>query len=130
MPRTTWLDGLDSAPADAKPVLLSCLDADGDGRLAAPDPGVPAGVEIALDPARRPLFIHCARGKDRTGMMAGLYRIEAQGWEPVAAVEEMRFFGYHGWYHDLIDYVRRYVPRGYRAPVAQRDSTAVQGEAR
>ena len=86
--------------------------------------------EIALDPARRPLFIHCARGKDRTGMMAALYRIEAQGWEPVAAVEEMRFFGYHGWYHDLIDYVRRYVPRGYGAPVAQRDSTAVHDEAR
>src|SRR5439155_4358719 len=29
---------------------------------------------IALDPARRPLFIHCTHGVDRTGMMAGLYR--------------------------------------------------------
>ena len=72
--------------------------------------------EIALDPARRPLFIHCSHGKDRTGMMTGLYRIEAQGWEPAAAVEEMGFLGYHGWYHDLVNYVRNYHPRGYRAP--------------
>jgi len=70
---------------------------------------------IALDPARRPLFIHCARGVDRTGMMAGLYRIEAQGWQPAAAMEEMRLLGYHDWYNDLIHYVRDYVPRGYGA---------------
>jgi len=70
---------------------------------------------IALDPARRPLFIHCAQGVDRTGMMAGLYRIEAQGWQPAAAMEEMRALGYHDWYNDLIHYVRDYVPRGYGA---------------
>jgi endonuclease/exonuclease/phosphatase family metal-dependent hydrolase/protein tyrosine phosphatase (PTP) superfamily phosphohydrolase (DUF442 family) len=70
---------------------------------------------IALDPARRPLFIHCARGVDRTGMMAGLYRIEVQGWQPTAAMEEMRALGYHDYYNDLINYVRDYVPRGYAA---------------
>jgi endonuclease/exonuclease/phosphatase family metal-dependent hydrolase/protein tyrosine phosphatase (PTP) superfamily phosphohydrolase (DUF442 family) len=70
---------------------------------------------IALDPARRPLFIHCAQGVDRTGMMAGLYRIEAEGWQPAAAMEEMRVLGYHDWYNDLINYVRDYVPRGYGA---------------
>jgi endonuclease/exonuclease/phosphatase family metal-dependent hydrolase/protein tyrosine phosphatase (PTP) superfamily phosphohydrolase (DUF442 family) len=68
---------------------------------------------IALDPARRPLFIHCTHGVDRTGTMAALYRIEAQGWSTPAAVEEMQLLGYHGWYHALIDYVRGYVPRGY-----------------
>ena len=76
---------------------------------------------IALDPARRPLFIHCTHGVDRTGMMAGLYRIEAQGWQPAAAMEEMRLLGYHDWYNDLINYVRDYVPRGYGAASAGTD---------
>ena len=71
--------------------------------------------QIALDPARRPLFIHCKHGKNRTGMMAALYRIEAQGWQASAAIEEMRLFGYQGWYDDLISFVRDYVPRGYGA---------------
>jgi endonuclease/exonuclease/phosphatase family metal-dependent hydrolase len=69
--------------------------------------------EIVLDPARRPVFIHCAHGEDRTGMMAALYRIEAQGWQPSGAIEEMRLLGYHGWYNDLENYARDYVPRGY-----------------
>ena len=68
---------------------------------------------IALDPKRRPLFIHCTYGVDRTGMMAALYRIEAQGWQTSAAIEEMRLLGYHDWYNDPVNFVRDYVPRGY-----------------
>lgn len=73
--------------------------------------------EVALDPSSRPLFIHCAHGEDRTGMMSALYRIEVDGWRMPAAIEEMRLLGYNGWYHDLINYVRNYVPRGYVARV-------------
>jgi protein tyrosine/serine phosphatase len=60
---------------------------------------------------------------DRTGMMAGLYRIETQGWQPAAAMEEMRLLGYHDWYNDLINYVRDYVPRGYSVPDSVSTST-------
>ena len=34
---------------------------------------------VVLDPARQPVFFHCAHGKDRTGTMAALYRIEVDG---------------------------------------------------
>jgi endonuclease/exonuclease/phosphatase family metal-dependent hydrolase/protein tyrosine phosphatase (PTP) superfamily phosphohydrolase (DUF442 family) len=68
---------------------------------------------IALDPARRPLFIHCTHGEDRTGTMAALYRIEAQGWANSAALEEMELLGFHGWFRSLRHYVRDYVARGY-----------------
>ena len=76
--------------------------------------------EVVLDPARQPVFIHCVHGVDRTGTMAALYRIEAQGWQPPGAIEEMRLLGYHGWYNDLVNYVRDYKPRGFVRPA--RDS--------
>jgi protein tyrosine/serine phosphatase len=68
--------------------------------------------EIVLDPERQPVFFHCAHGKDRTGTMAALYRIEVDGWTSDEAVEEMQAFGYHDYFRDLIQFVRRYRPRG------------------
>jgi len=79
----------------------------------------PAEEQIAtffktvLDPSRKPVFFHCAHGKDRTGTMAALYRIEVDGWTSAEAIEEMQAFGYHDNYQDLIEFVRKYVPRGY-----------------
>lgn len=70
--------------------------------------------EIVLDPARQPVYFHCALGKDRTGMMAALYRIEVDGWTPEEAIEEMQAFGYNDLWRDLIDFVKRYKPRGYK----------------
>lgn len=64
--------------------------------------------EVVLDPAKRPVYFHCAHGKDRTGTMAALYRIGVDGWTPEEAIEEMRSFGYHEIYRDLIDFVRAY----------------------
>ncbi|HYE97691.1 MAG TPA: tyrosine-protein phosphatase [Planctomycetota bacterium] len=66
-----------------------------------------------LDPVRQPVYFHCAHGKDRTGTMAALYRIEVDGWTPEEAVEEMQAFGYHDNYKDLINFVRSYKPRGF-----------------
>jgi protein tyrosine phosphatase (PTP) superfamily phosphohydrolase (DUF442 family) len=55
-------------------------------------------LAIALDPAHRPVYIHCAQGIDRTGVMAGIYRIEHDGWTNEAALAEMNWFGhFRGW---------------------------------
>lgn len=72
--------------------------------------------DVVLDPARRPVFVHCAQGKDRTGTMCALYRMEVQGWTPELAYEEMREFGFHEHYRDLRDYVLAYRPRGFAPP--------------
>lgn len=69
--------------------------------------------ETVLDPAMQPVFFHCAYGKDRTGTMAALWRIERDGWTPEEAIEEMHAFGYHDYFDDLIDFVRAYHPRGF-----------------
>ena len=80
------------------------------------DEAVKKFFEVVLDPARQPVYIHCAFGKDRTGTMAAIYRLEVDRWTADEAIQEMEAFGYHNMYHALIDYVRAYKPRGFAAP--------------
>lgn len=47
-------------------------------------------VEVASDPACRPVYIHCELGKARTGVAVAAYRIVAQGWSLDAALAEFR----------------------------------------
>ncbi len=72
--------------------------------------------EVVLDPARRPAFVHCAHGKDRTGTMCALYRMEVQGWSAEDAFAEMQRLGFHDFYGDLERYVLAYRPRGFAPP--------------
>ena len=76
---------------------------------------IDAFLRLAADPARRPLFFHCRHGKDRTGAMAALYRMERQGWRPPDAVEEMRAFGFHRHYRKLYRFVESYPSGNSRA---------------
>ncbi|MDQ7780328.1 MAG: tyrosine-protein phosphatase [Planctomycetota bacterium] len=69
--------------------------------------------DTVLDPQSWPVYFHCAHGKDRTGTMAALYRIEIDGWTAKEAMEEMQYFGYHDIYEDLIKFVEEYKPRGF-----------------
>jgi hypothetical protein len=81
------------------------------------DPPTDAQVELffetVLDPAKRPVYFHCLHGRDRTGTMAALYRIEVEGWKPERAVEEMKRLGFRTWYADLERFVLGYAPRGF-----------------
>ena len=69
--------------------------------------------QTVLDPAKQPVYFHCAFGKDRTGTMAAIYRIEVDGWTAEQALAEMKHFGFRTWYRDLEEFVRDYKPRGY-----------------
>lgn len=52
-------------------------------------------LKVVTDRKRVPVFLHCARGADRTGFMAAAYRIVVQGWSREDAVREMREGGFH-----------------------------------
>ena len=65
-------------------------------------------LSVVTDTTRLPVFIHCLRGKDRTGVMSAIYRVEACGWTADEAIEEMRAFGFHGYYRGLVRFVRAY----------------------
>lgn len=54
-------------------------------------------LRIAIDPAQRPVLIHCTHGADRTGLMVASYRVIVQGWSKQEAAREMirGGYGYH-----------------------------------
>lgn len=66
-------------------------------------------LKIATDPARAPVFVHCAHGADRTGAMCAIYRIVVQGWSREDAIDEMTHggYGYHAVFSNLVDYIRQ-----------------------
>ncbi len=51
-------------------------------------------LDIMRDPSRQPVLIHCMAGKDRTGLVTALYRVEAEHWHPEQALNEMMMYGY------------------------------------
>jgi len=50
---------------------------------------------IMADTSRRPLFVHCLHGEDRTGLIVGLFRVFTQHWKPADAYKEMLSKGFH-----------------------------------
>jgi protein tyrosine phosphatase (PTP) superfamily phosphohydrolase (DUF442 family) len=72
----------------------------------------PAAVRKALsvmtDPANQPVFVHCSRGVDRTGVVAAVYRMDVDGWSEAEAEAEMEAFGFHEFWSQLKEFVRRY----------------------
>lgn len=65
-------------------------------------------VRAMVDSANQPVFVHCALGQDRTGVVIAAYRMEVDGWTRAEAEEEMQAFGFNdAWIH-LKRLVRRY----------------------
>jgi hypothetical protein len=46
------------------------------------------------DPANRPVLLHCKAGLHRTGVLTAVYRMEYDGWDPPAALAELKANGF------------------------------------
>ena len=67
--------------------------------LEAPDPALLRRIIDSMRELKGPLYIHCRLGRDRTSLVAALYRVWVQGWDPVVAWRhEARAFGHRGLY--------------------------------
>jgi tyrosine-protein phosphatase SIW14 len=87
---------------------------------AAPsDEDVRQFLRVVTDPARQPVYVHCYRGKDRTGVMVAAYRMAVEGWTHDEAVREMDDFGFfHGWHalRAFVDGLSTRIPAVWPAP--------------
>jgi protein-tyrosine phosphatase len=91
--------------------------------LAPSESRVKDALLTLADPSLHPIFIHCRLGRDRTGMIVGLYRIYYQNWTPKAAWDEMLRLGFklswtlrgletYFWHHtQKPDWASRSVPK-------------------
>jgi tyrosine-protein phosphatase SIW14 len=73
-----------------------------------PQPAIEQYFKIVSDPANYPIFFHCRRGADRTGALAGLYRIAVQGWDAKKAYSEARDVGMRWWYPVIKQQIYRF----------------------
>jgi protein tyrosine/serine phosphatase len=71
------------------------------------DDKVTAALAILADPSQKPVYVHCAHGQDRTGLIIGMERVFNEGWTPAAAWQEMLAHGFHVGFLGLDDYFFR-----------------------
>lgn len=57
-------------------------------------------IRLMSDPANQPVYIHCALGQDRTGVVVAAYRMDRDRWSFEEAEKEMQSFGFNdAWIH-------------------------------
>jgi len=73
-------------------------------------------LQIATNPRRTPVLVHCQHGADRTGTMCAIYRIAVQGWTREDALKEMTGggFGFHGVWRNLLSWIKELDIEGIR----------------
>lgn len=67
-----------------------------------------AALAIVADPNYQPVYMHCLLGRDRTGLVAALYRVRYLGWSADAAYAVMQSERFNRLLLDLDRYFWRY----------------------
>lgn len=65
-------------------------------------------LRIVADKNRRPVFVHCQHGADRTGTMCAAYRVAIDGWTKRQAIDEMTQggFNFHSVWTNLPTFIK------------------------
>jgi protein tyrosine phosphatase (PTP) superfamily phosphohydrolase (DUF442 family) len=66
-------------------------------------------LKAVTDTNHLPVFVHCQRGADRTGLMCAMYRICVCGWTKTEAIDEMKNggFDFNPAWHDLVSFIEK-----------------------
>lgn len=89
------------------------------GMSTPKDDQVAAVLALLRDTASGPVFVHCKRGADRTGMVVAVYRISQDGWANKKALSEAKSYGMSPFQRAIQRYVM-----GYKASLPATAETA------
>ncbi len=78
----------------AKKLGIQCFHFPISPAKVVPAKTVDAVLSILSDPARQPVLVHCAAGRDRSGMIIAAYRIAHKEWSFSDIYQEMMMYGY------------------------------------
>jgi protein tyrosine/serine phosphatase len=67
-------------------------------------------LQVVNDERNWPVFVHCAAGRHRTGVLLAVYRMEVDGWDARRAYDEMKDYKFYSRFGhgDMKDYVFEY----------------------
>jgi protein tyrosine/serine phosphatase len=65
---------------------------------------------LALLETQDTIFVHCRRGKDRTGTVIACYRIEHDGWDNLRALREAKEHGMSSFERIMRSYILHFTP--------------------
>jgi len=80
------------------------------GEFSAPTDAQIQEVLKLLSTEDVPTFIHCRRGKDRTGTAIACYRVQHDGWENERALREARMYGMSSFERAMQHYILHFTP--------------------
>jgi tyrosine-protein phosphatase SIW14 len=80
------------------------------GMSTPKDDQVTAVLALLKDTTSGPVFVHCKRGADRTGMVVAVYRIAQDGWENKKALSEAKSYGMSFFQRAIQQYVLNFKP--------------------
>lgn len=68
-------------------------------------------VKVISDPENQPVYVHCAFGRDRTGAVVAVYRMEVEGWSYEDAEAELQSYGFKDIWLNLKGLIKSYKER-------------------
>jgi protein tyrosine/serine phosphatase len=79
--------------------------------LTAPSPSqIRTVLNLLAEHNSQTVFVHCRRGKDRTGTVVACYRVQHDGWDNVRALNEARSFGMSSMEHGMKAFILHFTP--------------------
>jgi protein tyrosine/serine phosphatase len=83
-------DGLASEPALVQSAGMKFVRIPMNTRVAPTPDQVALFLKLVNDPSNQPVYVHCAGGRHRTGVMTAVYRMTQESWSAEKAFQEMK----------------------------------------